>query len=290
MLDLLQLAEVKGTLTPVKRARPNGVLHFRGVDFWGVTVFVKIAAPGVLRSESNMVQILSSLPKLCDIMCCYLYAGQAPVRMLTRMLSKEWQAVRKQIERFGHLADVIITEDFGKDLFAQCRAAAIDVVDDTQLEDRTLRLLLRVFTMMKRLRDDGGCRHQDLKPDNIGEMGGQLCLIDFEFANSQSMPNEDADIEGCGMQSCYNDGSDHFDIHTLLYSVLYYCGKRYKTLPRLETLRASLLGREWPTASPDNPGRNIAGESIVYMVKQPTRPCTCDAAIAITRELIQLVV
>jgi hypothetical protein len=117
-----------------------------------------------------------------------------------------------------------------------------------------------------------------------------LCLIDFEFANSQSMSNDDAAIDGCAMCPHYRDGSDQFDIHTLIYTLLYFGGKRYRTLMRLETLRGSLLGPLWPTADPDHPYWNTAGESIVYMVRPPLNPCTYDTAIAVTRELIRLAV
>jgi len=279
-----------GTLSPVAQPRGNGISHFRGT-MWGVAVYAKVSAPGIMATEIKTARLFTTLPKISDLVQCYLFVGQVQVSAVIAMLDVAHEKMLESLRRWeSHtMVDIIVTKDFGPTLMEFCIADAKTIVSDAELEAKTIRMLVIIFVALRRLRDNAEARHQDAKLDNIVYApNGAVCFLDFEFAHSQSMPNEEADFVGCGMQPYYCDGSDHFDIHTVVYSLLYFCGGRYRTLPKLEALRATLLGPAWPTPHATKPFRNKSNHCIAYMEAQPEAPCTFEAAISVGRELVRL--
>lgn len=259
-----------------------------GGETWSLTEADFEYIPGPLEMEAKTAHLLSPLPKIADLLASYLFGGRVPTALMASLLDDTWPAAGALLaewQQHSHV-DLIITEHFGPTLRDRAITAAREVADDAALEEDTLRMLLLVFESLQRLRDDGATAHQDAKLDNMGEVNGGLRLIDLEFAHSRSMPNPIADFDGCAMTRRFVDGFDELDVHTVLYSLLYFCGARYRRLPRLETLRCRVLGHSWPTPMQQHPHLNQRGFCIVYMEARPPLPGTFEHAITTTRQLL----
>jgi hypothetical protein len=304
MLELRHLMEQTGQVLQPLIGRPlrNNVALLVG-QLWGMRVVCKVSRPlgemqsvdgkleylpGPLEMEAKSAHLLDALPKIADLMAAYLFAGRVPTKTMAGLLNETCPDSARLLAqwRAGSHVDVIVTEHFGPTLRDRCVAAARQVPSDAELEDMTLRMFLRVFVALQRLRDDAATGHQDAKLDNWGELGGNVCLIDFEFAHSDNMPNPTADFVGCGMTPRREAGGDEFDLHTVLYSLFYFCGKRYIRLPRLEALRRRVLGPDWPVPMRNHPYLNKSGLCIVYKIERSPFPTTFEHAIAVVNELL----
>jgi hypothetical protein len=304
MLELRHVLDMEGqSLTPFRDRPMRNQVSLWHATLWGVQVVCKVGPPqgcmendeylpGPLEMEAKAAHLLTALPKLADAMAVYLFAGRVPAEALASMVrgtcARSVAAVALW-KKCTHL-DMVVTEDFGPTVSELCIVAAETILDDAELEAWTLRTLLRVFVALKQLREEGGTRMQDAKLDNLGYKDRKLCFIDLEFAHSENMPNPNADFDGCGMEPFYEDGSDEFDCHTVVYYLLYFCGARYTTLPKLEQLRASLFGPEWPMHHRKDRRVNKAGHCIVYKTSSaatfPCAPCTFPVAIEATLQAL----
>lgn len=282
MYEPHDLAHACGNLVLSKSSTRSATSFFRGT-MWGRAVVCKVGPPGSLSVELRTVTALSALPAVRDLVQCYLFAGVVEVGVVAA-LAFGWSPPEQD-----HV-DLIVMTDFGPTLMDQCRADAATEPLDTVLQARTLRMLLQVFVALDRLRKTGRTQHQDPKLDNIARVDGKILLIDFEFATMADTHNPEAAIDGCGMQPRFEDCMPHFDVHVMLYSLLFFCGRRYRKLPLLETLRATLLGPP-PVPHPQFAHLNPHGLSIVYPpTLPPNRTATSfETAIGVTRELLRLV-